>query len=275
MSATQKFASLDPDGFAKGGGLFDDVNLEYVGAKFTQEAPEGYDTDGSLIFFATEIQIEGVDDAVIQSYSLGEKTSAKFTIAEGGLGLIPVDDTSNISAQSKFALYIQALKAAGFPINTLFGDAGVAGLIGLKAHVNRMPDPERKGLKLNKQQQERREKYGPESTLVVTKIIALPGQVAKGGAVKGSSTTAAVAQVAAAVDGDSSLSDTAAITLLEILSENDNKIQRSKLPVLVAKKHMKHAQRQELSNLVFSEEFLKTQNGWSYDPASKPQVVTA
>ena len=68
--------------------------------------------------------------------------------------------------------------------------------------------------------------------------------------------------------------DRAVEVLQEILAEADGSIARSKLSLAVTKKLMKDPLREDLRKLIFSEEFLNTENGWSYDGTSKAQTVS-
>jgi len=273
----QAFASLDPENFSTGSGLFDDVDGVVTGAHFTNEPPDGYTADGNPLFFVLEIQIDGADGPVEQRYSMGGKAGDQFEVSEDGLGLIPAGPHSRLGASSKFGLFMAALKTEGFPIASLGGEDGNMGaLVGLRAHFNRIPDPERKGLAPRPGQKEK--KY-PESTLVVTKIHTLPGEkpatgkkaaaTAKPAAGKSTTTTKAAPATA---DNDEDI-QAAEETLVALLVANNGTIQKSKLPILAARELAKHPRRQEVSKLIYSEPFLLRQTAWTFDPSSNPQVV--
>lgn len=273
----QAFASLDPENFSTGSGLFDDVDAVVTGAHFTNEPPDGYTADGNPLFFVLELQIDGADGPVEQRYSMGGKAGDQFEVSEDGLGLIPAGPHSRLGASSKFGLFMAALKTEGFPIATLGGEDGNMGaLVGLRAHFNRIPDPERKGLT---QRPGQKEKKYPESTLVVTKIHTLPGE--KPATAKKATTTAKPAAgksttkpTAAAARDDEDIK-TAEETLVALLVVNDGTIQKSKLPILAARELGKHPRRQEVSKLIYSEAFLSRETAWTFDPSSNPQVVVA
>lgn len=273
----QAFASLDPENFSTGSGLFDDVDGVVTGAHFTNEPPDGYTADGNPLFFVLEIQIDGADGPVEQRYSMGGKAGDQFTVSDDGLGLIPEGPHSRLGASSKFGLFMAALKTEGFPIASLGGEDGNMGaLVGLRAHFNRIPDPERKGLQ---QRPGQKEKKYPESTLVVTKIHALPGE--KPATAKKATTTAkpaagkATSKPAAAPVADDEDIQVAEETLVVLLAANNGTIQKSKLPILAARELAKHPRRQEVSKLIYSEPFLLRQVAWTFDPSSNPQVVVA
>jgi hypothetical protein len=268
----QAFYSLDPEGFSQGGGLFDDVDAVVTRAQFTTEAPEGYTAEGNPLFFVLGLQIDGADDEVEQRYSMGAKAGDNFSISEDGLGLVPEGPGSKLGGSSKFGLFMAALKAANFPIGTLSGtDGSLANIVGLRAHFNRMPDPERKGLQTGK-----KEKKYPETTLVVTKVHALPGEKA---AKKGGKKDAAAPKGAAASKQSAEASEediqVAEETLMAVIAAKGGSVQKSQLPLLVARELAKHPRKAEIGKLVYSEDFLNRNTAWSFDASSNPQVITA
>jgi hypothetical protein len=272
----QGYASMDPETFSQGGGLFDDVDAIVTEAKFTAEPPEGYNPEGNPLFFVLGLHIDGMDEPVSQSYSMGAKAGDNFEISEDGLGLIPNGPASKLGASSKFGLFMGALKTEGFPIADLSGENGMGALVGLRAHFNRMPDPERKGLKTGG-----KEKKYPETTLVVTKIHTLPGEQqkpgSKAGGKKGASAPAASSKTAAAKGaGNAEDIEAAESALVSILAAKGGSVQKSQLPLLAVKELAKNPRKQEIAKIVYSEEFLSRENEyWEFDATANPQVVTA
>jgi hypothetical protein len=70
------------------------------------------------------------------------------------------------------------------------------------------------------------------------------------------------------------LNDIATETLLAILKDSDGQIAKAKLPVKIQTKlGSKHPQREDLRKLIFSDEFLEREEGWTYDRKSKSQLI--
>jgi hypothetical protein len=256
---------MDADDFSQGGGLFDDVDAVVTTAEFTDEAPEGYNVEGDveLKFFRLGLRIDGADADVQQSYPLGAKTSASFDIVDDGGALRPTADGARINGNSKFGIFMSALKTAQFPVSKLGGPGGsIKNLVGTRAHFNRIADPERKGLQTG-----RKEKKYPESTLCVSKVHALPGEAVKAakGAKKDSKPAAAVASAPAAAPAGGDLNEAAEQTLVSVLMGNNGSIEKAKLALAVVKEIGQHPKKAELGKLIFSNEFLQKQNGWTFD----------
>lgn len=263
----QNYASMDPDDFSTGGGLFDDVDGVVTQAEFTDEAPEGYQAEGNPLFFVLGLLIDGADAPVTQSYAMGAKAGDNFAIGKDNGTLIPAGPASKINANSKFGTLMGSLKEEKFPMSTLGGpDGSMKNLVGTRAHFNRIADPERKGLKTGAKEA----KY-PPTTLLFTKIHALPGEkAATGKAAKGGTTKAAPAASKGAVD----LTEAAEETLVAILSANDGSVQKAKLTLFATRELNGNPNKAGITKLITSDEFLARETAWSYDKSAAPVTVT-
>lgn len=264
--AKQKYASMNPEGFSEGTGLFDDVDGKIVNIQLTTEVPDNYPTEGaSPLFCNVTILLDGdegteAERTVSQGYSLGAKSSENFDVSDDGFGLIPKSDHATINKSTKWGTFMEALRKEGVPTPIL--DSGdMSEVIGLYAHFNRTADKERKGLKNT-----RASKF-PATTLVVTKIHALPGKAGKVAKPNG--------KAAEVASDESSLDDKCGTYLLDILASKDGKVQRSQLALLASKVALKDPQRLDISKRMADEAFLSTQVAWKYDAASKGQLITA
>lgn len=257
---------MNPDTFSEGTGLFDDVDGTVKAVLFTKEPPsESYETEGNPLFAEVSILLDGdgneTERTVSQSYSLGGKSGDNFTIADGGTGLIPENDHATVNKSTKWGIFVEALKKEGVTPSILDG-GDMAALVGLYAHFNRTADKERKGLKNT-----RTSKF-PLTTLVVTKIHALPG-----GKAAGKASTAAATP--AAVDGEETLDGACDRFLLDVLIAKDGKVQRSQLALLASKAAQGHPRRLEISKRMADEAYLTQQTVATYDAASKGQLISA
>lgn len=270
--AKQQYASMNPETFTEGTGLFDDVDGTIVDIQFTPDAPEGYGADGNPLFANVKLLLDGDGDeserTVSQSYSLGGKSGDNYSIGDTGTGLIPIGEHATINKSTKWGTFMEALRKEGVP-EPILNAGDMAALVGLKGHFNRTADKERKGLK-----NQRASKY-PQTTLVVTKIIALPGGKAAKVATGSTKTTAPAGDGAAVPDG--TLDEAVSQYLLEILASKDGKVQRSQLALLGSKFALaaKDPRRLDIAKRMADEEFLTQNLAWTYDAASKGQLITA
>lgn len=265
--AAQKYASMNPETFSEGTGLFDDIDGEITNVQLTTDLPDNYPTEGASPLFGNVTILmdgDGGEDerTVTQGYSLGAKSSENFDVASDGFGLIPKSDHATINKSTKWGTFMEALRKEGCT-PAILDNGDMSKLIGLRAHFNRVADKERKGLK-----NQRASKF-PATTLVVTKIHSLPG---------GKKAAAKSNGAVASADTDS-LDDKCSTYLLDILGKKDGKVQRSQLALLASKVAKEAGENDEVRAAIYKrmpeEEFLATQVAWKYDAASKGQLITA
>ena len=270
----QQYASMDPETFSTGGGLFDDLDVVFNGARFTTDPPsDDYQVEGSPIFAVVEFTPDGAEESVSQHFSCGAKAGDNFSISEDGFGLIPNGPNSKLKKSCKWGTFLDAAKTAGFPLNTMSGEQGINAIAGTRAHVNQIPDAERTGIQKSAKQQ----KY-PPTTLCITKIHSLPGEVKKSAgksapqaSAKGASKPAAVKAAAAGPSEDDI--QVAERTLAAILVAKEGSIQKSQIALAAARELAKHPRRQEVTKLTYDLNFLARETFWQWDPTSNPQVV--
>lgn len=263
----QKYASMNPDTFSEGTGLFDDVDGEIRNIQFTTELPDNYTSEGaSPLFSNVTILLDGdgpiAERTVTQGYSLGAKSSENFTVSDDGYGLIPQTEHATVNKSTKWGTFVEALKKEGVS-ETILNAGDMSVVIGTRAHFNRIADRERKGLK-----NQRTSKY-PPTTLVVTKIHSLPGTT---GATQSKSNGAVPVGAVAA----GTLDDKCASALLDILASKDGKpVQRAQLSLLARKVTIKDPDSLDISKRIMDEDFLKTNLAWKYDATAKGQPIAA
>jgi hypothetical protein len=188
-----KRASIDTADMSEGGGnLFGSaapVRARITGGRFTKEAPnENYTSEGNPIFGVADYELLGLKQEEgetaeefharthpNQSYACGPQSGDNFTISEDGQYLIPNNDESKLVKTSKFGIYAAALKNEKVPASILsaFGWDLITGLVG---DFKRVADPARDFADSGRANA-RKSKY-PPSTLVLVKLVSLPGQAA-------------------------------------------------------------------------------------------------
>lgn len=273
MSAAQKFASFAIEDLKEGSNLFDNVDGPITDLKLTTEAPDNYTVEGNPIFAVLSIELAGTtpveERRVSQSYSLGASAGDNFTISEDGYSLIPTNDDAAVRKDSKFGTLMQSFQNEGVPA-TILKSGVLSALIGLNAHWKRVADKERSFA--DDKKQSKKSKF-PPSTLVCTKVIALPG-VNTVPTTTGTTATATTAAASGPFDLDTATFD----YLSKVLVNKGGKVQRSQLTLLLSQAAMKDEHRQEIAKRGTDESFLVSLSEAGvikYDPASKPQTVLA
>jgi len=132
---TQQLGSFDPDSFT-GGGFLDDVDVEITDAEVVS-----YDYEGKAAMaccLAVTFKQDGFDEAGRpQYYKIGPLD--KFAPSADGTGFVTVGSATGMNRQAKAALFMAALKSAGFDMGKLA--KGVKGLIGVRGHLNTITLP--------------------------------------------------------------------------------------------------------------------------------------
>lgn len=282
----QRYASFAAKDTREAGSLPSDFDGTIVGAQFTKEPPDGYQADGDPIFAVIKIlrrDIEGTDEerTLAQSYSLGGKAGNEFNISDDGYGLIPTDDSvTSIRKGSKFDLFKCSLENEGVP-QTVTEQGDLSKFIGLDGHWRRVEDAKLLGKAREFGDDKKSKSKFPQQTLVMVKLLAMPGE--KGKTTTKTSTTASAPAAAAAPAGD--LDTQVGAYLVQVLKgANNNQVQRGQLIPLLSKAAVKASNRTDIARRGSEEDFLNAvaESGIfvgeeyysiAYDAAAKPQVV--
>lgn len=273
--AAQKYASWAAKDTREASSLPSDFDAVIAAAKFTKEAPDGYQAEGNPIFAVIDLLQDGdggeSERTVQQSYSLGGKAGDEFAISDDGYGLIPTGDEHAIRKGSKFDMFKCSLENVG--VSEAITAAGtLEALIGIKAHWKRIDDAKLLGKEREFVGGKKSTSKFPPQTLVATALVDSKGA----GKATANKTTAAVTPGTSDNTGD--IDTLAGQFLLDVLgAAKDNKVQRAQVTLLVSKAAMKDGRRTEIAKRASDETFLSSlaETGLiAYDPAAKPQVVT-
>lgn len=162
--STRPLISFNPDTFVEGG-LVDDVDMFFKEAVFCL-----YDYNGKVAESVLALGIKMVDPEgkeYDQYYSAGDKKY--FVPSEDGKTLIPTGDKAGLNSNTNAAKLFKSLLDAGFPVAQL-NTGNLRAIEGGTYHMVRVAQAERKGLVKNAK------KEGPDTVLLVTKVVALPGE---------------------------------------------------------------------------------------------------
>ena len=230
----QQAASLNPEEMIEGGGLIDDVDVVFESCMF-----EMFDYNGQVVPAIPTLKVEmsnaDLEENMLQYYSMG--SAQDWMPSEDGSQLLAVGSATQLRKSTNGAFFLSALISAGFPAEDLGDD--ISNINGLQAHVIQMPAPTRKGLKPSKKEQEREEKYGPKTILVVSEVIAMPGEKKKPAAGKktGGKKPAAGSKKKATggkKEASGDVAEKATAVVLAIL-EAEGTIEKKKLPTTIFK----------------------------------------
>lgn len=259
---SKKAVSLNPENFVEGGGLIDDVDVVFVECVFDMFDYQGKADPAPCLKITMEC--EDFDDPMEQYYSMGSAND--WIPSDDGSQLVAVGKATNIRMSTNGGIFLKALIDAGYPADDLGDD--ITTLNGLQAHVIQVPAPKR-NLKKTKKQEEREEKFGPPTILVVSEIVALPGEkkkpagAPKKAAGKGKAANGKKAAGKKTPEGDTSLNDKAITAIMEILSDAGT-ITKKELPAKIFQTMKEDPDRNAVVKVVFDDEFLA--NGpWEYD----------
>lgn len=249
------------------GGLIDDIDAKITDAKFIM-----YDYNGTVQNPTPALGLElELSDGVKHEEYFSAGDSKYWAPSGDGKTLVPTGDKTHLTNTCKLVIFLGELVNAGFSEDKL-GAGDITCLVGLKAHFQRKADPKRQGLQRTGKNADR--EY---STLVVTKILGMPGEAEKPQAaaskpVAGQPSTNAAAPAAAAPAASGDVNDAAINTMLELLPANGGSIAKNKLSALVfkliGKGHAYEAIRNAVTQEVFKDAFLKTGADaglWAFD----------
>ena len=242
---------FNPDSFAVGGGLLDDVDVIVKQARIVMFDYNGTQPEQP----AVELTLEHGGEETTQAWTVGK--AADWQPSEDGTQLIAVGRATQINASSNAAILLKSLVDAGFPGDKL-GDS-ITILEGLEGHVMRVPAPVRKGLKDQKEGQ---------TILTFASITKLPwdkagAAKAKPGA-KGKAAAAKAPEAPPEAPEPDSIEAQAQDILLELIAAaGDAGVAKASLPSLVYKQHATNPNKKEIVQKLFDDAFLKA-GPWTY-----------
>ena len=278
-------------GFKKGGGFLNNVDGVITGYKWSDTPPgdgeKSSKGDFTPLFFVLSARPDGADEDVTTSLFVGD--ADLFEISEDGLTLEPLKEGAGLKEGTSFYTFLESLITAGFPETNFVDDPAIINfepMIGTRVTFVQIKDT--KGMeraaakyktsngKFNEKGQRKDKKTGKFYDLSspgVSAVLALPGAdgpKASKGAAKGAKASTKAKDEPETDD----MNDEAVEALMGVLEDADGSIARAKLTVAISKKvGLKNPNREALRKLTFSEDFLATEQGWSYD--KKKQTITA
>lgn len=268
-----------PSSFKKGGGFLNNVDCVITGYEFTDEFngepfkpgkdPKTKKDKFHSLNVLLSVRVDGSDEDTTTTLFAGGFDD--FEITDDGKTLTPAEDGHELGANTAFAKLITSLVEAGFPETSLPEDRiNYESIIGTRVRlVQRKNEEETK--RLGKRKDKKSGKEYDRNDLVVDQVYELPGAKAEakktGGKANPPSKTGKKTAAPAAAEPEVDLEQLAKDTLVAIIADAGGSIAKSKLSMKVLTKLMKHEQREDVRKLIFTDEFLALQDGWTYDKA--------
>ena len=271
-----------PSSFRKGGGFLNGVDAVITGYQFTDEFngepfrpgkdPKTKKERFHALYYVLSARVDGADEDVTTTLFVGGADD--WEVSEDGYVISPTEDGRQLGGGTSFAKLLNSLVQPldgnpGFPEDRLPDEEfDFRPIIGTRVRFVQRKDEEATK-KLGKRKGKDGKEYDRQDLLVET-VYELPTVESKsnGKAAKPTGKGKGKGVVAALEAPEASLEDLAKETLLEILADaKDGKIVKNKLSMEVLKRLMKHPNREDVRTLVFSDDFLRQQDGWTFDRA--------
>lgn len=262
--------SARPSSFkAGGGGFMNNVDGVISDYEFTPDFPGGNSSkkksDFSPLYFVLTAQIDGADEPSTTTIFVG--SADDFEIEDDGKTLVPVDENGGLRQNSDFSFFIDSLVKAGFPESNLPDDKiNYEAIIGTRVRFVQERNEELTK-RLGKKKSKDGKKEYDRTRLKIADVMGLGKPM--------SSKSAKPSKETAADDEDIEAMATAA--LVALLKKAPGKtILKKKLPVqIINQVGAKHPSRNDIKELVTSDDFLAAGDKWSYDDESGEVTLAA
>lgn len=276
-----------PSSFKRGGGFLNNVDGVISDYQFTDEFngkpfvpgrdPKTKKERFHSLYCVLSVRLEGADKDETTTLFVGG--AEDFVVSEDGHTLTPAEEGRELGASTSFAKFITSLVQAGFPETLLpEDDINYEAIVGTRVRfVQRKNEEDTK--KLGKRKDAKTGKEYDRVDLVIDQVYDLPGATSAPAATKGKAPAKAAPKTAAKgkpapapaaeeVDIEQLTKD----TLVSILADAGGSIAKSKISMKVLTKLMQDPNREDVRKLVFTDDFLALEDGWTYNKAK--QLVT-
>lgn len=257
------------DAIRGGGGFLNNVDGAITGYEFTNKNVKG--EKGKWIYFVPTIQQDGASDEVTQHFFMGD--DEQYDVSKDGQ-TITSEDGVTVGKTVPFTLLIDSMIENGFDESTLPDLAGgddleLSVLVGQRFRFVQVVDEKAtKDLGKRKGTGKHKGKEFNRTNTIVSKCYGAVDAPAKGKAGK-----AAPAGKKGKQTEEDDLTTEAQDVLKDLLDGvKDNTLPYSKLSMALTKKLMKNDNGEAIRKKILDEDFLGTEEGWSYD--SKKEVVS-
>jgi hypothetical protein len=263
-----------------GGGFLNNVDGEITGYEITTRPPGGDAKETSdWVWFVPTIKQDGAEEEITQHFFLGG--ADRYNISKDGQTLSVDEGNVTIGANTPTGKLLASILDSGFDESELPDledgeDLTLEALVGKRYRFIQEVDEEATK-KLGKRKDKRTKKEYNRTNTVVCRVYgdATPAKDSKASKTSGKSNGSMKANGKAKHNDEEDLTEEADAVLVDVLEANDGKIERGRLSLVLTKTLMKNPNREALKKLIFSEDFLGREEGWSYDATSKKQVIEA
>lgn len=284
---------IRPSSYTTGGGFLNNVDGKILDYEFTDVFPGGSGkkkkggSDFHSLYCVLTVEVDGADEPVTTTLFAGNADAVE--ISEDGKTLTAIDGDGNalpegeikFGGKNGLGLFISRMCEHGFDESELSGNNEP---VNLEAIIGRRMRFIQEGLIIEEQTRlkaagkaiTRTAKNGktyPLQNLAVSEVYDAEETPVKS---KGKAAKPAAGKAKGkAKDDDAELVEEAESVLTDLLSANDDSIQKSKLSFMLTKALIKNDNRDALKDLIQTEDFLNREAGWEYDGSAKKPVITA
>jgi hypothetical protein len=248
MNQEKKYVSMNPRDMSQGGGLWDNIDAILTSATFFN-----WDKAAGAVYAKVVVKD---DDGVEyeQNISCGK---GDFGPSNDGSRLELTKDNATLNSGSNFGIFLTSMINAGFPEDKVTDDITV--FVGGKYHFDRIAAPKRSI-------EGRKESKYEDKVLVVTKVLALPGEKkAAKGAAKGPQKSVPKAKPGDD-DGGNEIATLAKETVMSVLLEAGEPLGKAALAKAVGAQLDGHPLKSKVVVMVFQEAFLGGDTvDWTYE----------
>jgi len=243
-------ASFNPEKMASGGGFWDDASVKFTKSKFVMFDYGGQQPEAPF-FEATLEDLDGAIETSAQRWKVGG-TPEDWEIGEDGDTLVPISKKAKkgINLNSNFGQFCTSLVNAGFDTEVL-DESLASNFDGMEARL----------IRVESKVDVKDEETGKKKKLDVLIVDELLGDEGK-----------AAAKKKGGDDSDDADADAEAIKfLLKVLKDKEGEVTKKSLPRIAMNEIKDDDTRNDVLELVFDDEWLKSRDEFSY----KGGVITA
>ncbi len=242
---------LGPSGYVEGGGLLDNVVVDWTEVRFEMFDYGGQSDSGPVPALRVTFTPEDGEPSD-QYFSAGK--AEDWEPSKDGTTLVAVGNAKGINKSCNMAILIHSLIEAGFPEDKIEDDCTV--FEGMITHVVRVPAPKRPGLVVRTRADGR---TFEKTNLVVDKIIKLPWE--KSG--KRTGATGSTKQEEKPEAGET-IEDKAVAAVIAAVSGAGGALDKKKLGTVVYGDLKGDPDRSKIVQLIYDDKFLSKNGPWEY-----------
>lgn len=272
-----------------GGGFLNGVDGVIAGYRWTDEfngeafvpgkKPGTKDDKFHSLFLEISARLDGADEDITQNLFAGNADEYDYE-DDQTLKNVEEDAECGISNNSPAGKFLASLVEAGFPLSA-FGDdpltvnlepmVGTRVRFGQAVVIGKDGKPKKRVAKKGKF----KGKEFDDTTTVIEQVYERAGKAGKASKTEKTGKTSGKKAKDEEADESDDVETLASNFLIKVVTAAKGKLAKAKLSMALLKEEngmSKHPEREPIRKLLKSDDFLETENGWSYD--AKKEIIT-